>query len=217
MEPTNGNGAPVNPLATSSASNREALLRLTGLVPLASAAQRGGVTPATLRRHIHLGVCHGRKIGGAWYVNEQTIERWVRRHPRRTAGVGSRARTSAVPAEPCPCAAEQPAPSDEATRRPAQAVAADLEMRAKRAHAFLRLQEDERQLVLDVLGLHENADLSPECRAWLGGLVENTARVATATALDVLLTDLALQISHAPLDVLARLGGAEYRYAIELA
>lgn len=51
----------------------------TGLVRLTSAARWLGVSPATLRRHVHEGQCSGRKFDGDWFVGRGTVERWQMR------------------------------------------------------------------------------------------------------------------------------------------
>lgn len=59
----------------------------TGLVRLTSAARWLGVSPATLRRHVHDGHCAGRKFDGNWFVGRGTVERWaMRRRTRRRGG-----------------------------------------------------------------------------------------------------------------------------------
>jgi hypothetical protein len=57
-----------------------AFLYTTGLVRLTAAASWLGVSPASLRRHVHEGRCSGRKFDGDWYVGRGTVERW---HLRR--------------------------------------------------------------------------------------------------------------------------------------
>ncbi len=61
-------------------------MRVTGLVRLAAAARWLGVSPATLRRHVHDGQCSGRKFDGDWFVGSGTIERWSIRRRMRLRG-----------------------------------------------------------------------------------------------------------------------------------
>lgn len=187
----------------------EAMLRLAGMVPLAAASRQFGAAPATLRRHIAVGECAGRKIGGRWFVNAHALERWARRNPWH-GGARRRGRASdAVPARPCPCAT--------ATSLGPLAAEARLAERAARVAALPQLESGARELALDVLGLTGSGALPGECRAWLSSVVDDAARGAGEAALEALLRSLAAGLAGAPEDVLARLDAAQLRYAIELA
>lgn len=119
----------------------DALLRLTGLMTLANAARRAGTTPETLRQHLGSGECRGRKIGGKWYVSGQAIGRWASRRTRRPVG-----RPPADgDATDCPCG--------RVTGGLERGVdKAQLEVRAARVRALGRMQENERQVAIDILG-----------------------------------------------------------------
>ena len=47
-------------------------------VPITDAAKTLGVAPSTLRHQIRLGRFHARKIGRAWYVTPEEVERYRR-------------------------------------------------------------------------------------------------------------------------------------------
>ena len=71
--------ASVDLLRTLSPADRS-FLAATSLVRLTTAARWLGVTPASLRRHVHDGECPGRKFDGEWFVGRGTVERWRVRH-----------------------------------------------------------------------------------------------------------------------------------------
>lgn len=191
-------------------TDEEEFLRLTGLIPLAMASRQIGATPETLRRHLAVGDCSGRKIDGRWFVHHQAVDRWKQRHPRSTAPRGgSPDRGPEREADTCPCSAGSPHLGHRA--------AAELAVRAQHAHILDRLREHEHQLAMDVLGMSESVDLPPGCRAWVDGAVDAAAHHAAQAALDALLDALARHLSGAPSDVLARLDRGGLRYVVELA
>ncbi len=67
------------------AGDRE-FLRTSGLVRLTAAAHMLGVSPGSLRRHVHEGRCAARKFDGEWFVGRATVERWALRRRLRLRG-----------------------------------------------------------------------------------------------------------------------------------
>ena len=187
----------------------EALLRLTGLMPLITASHRAGTAPGTLRRHLASGACDGRKIGRRWYVNRQDVDRWTRRHPH-AGSVAARPSESASDPALAGCGCDAPG------RLLGGRARAELDSRARRVRALARFRELEQQVAMELLGIRGSEGLAPECRSWLDAVGDTAARDAAGAALGALLEALTVRLAVAPSSVLVSLDQAALRDAVEL-
>lgn len=191
-------------------ADEDALLWLTGLIPLTVAAARTGATPATLRRLIANRSCSGRKFGGRWFVNWDAVDRWAqRRRGHGGAPTPPPDRATWGAAYTCPCETSNESLGDMA--------ATQLAVRARRCHALERLIEQELLLAMDLTLSDKDPTLPSERARWIDAVIADAARDAAQTGLAALLDALASRLSEAPSDVLSRLDRADMRYALELA